>query len=138
MDSNQGKVTLVVDGQLLGEGDYEDRQYMDKEEDLYRTKPANLRLVLGYNKLSDNEFDWNALTEKEYTGKVANLNVFASALSVERMVGLTMAGGDECGAPGDLVSWEEAEWTLHSQAKVIEVDREWEGPCRRESLTRSG
>ena len=49
------------------------------------------------------------------------------------MVGLTRAGEEECGAPGDLVSWEEAEWTLHSQAKLIEVDREWEGPCRRES-----
>ena len=49
------------------------------------------------------------------------------------MVGLTSAGEEECGASGDLVSWEEAEWTLHSQAKVIEVDREWEGPCRRES-----
>ena len=49
------------------------------------------------------------------------------------MVDLTTAGGKECGAPGDLVNWEEAEWTLFSQAKVIEVDREWEGPCRRES-----
>ena len=59
--------------------------------------------------------------------------MFNSSLSVERMGGLTRAGVEECGAPGDLVSWEEAEWTLHSQAKVIEVDREWEGPCRRES-----
>ena len=49
------------------------------------------------------------------------------------MIAQTTAGGEECGAPGDLVNWEEAEWTLHSQAKVIEVDREWEGPCRRES-----
>ena len=65
--------------------------------------------------------------------KIAHLNVFNSPLSVERMVGLTRAGEEECGAPGDLVSWEKAEWTLHSQAKVIEVDRDWEGPCRRES-----
>ena len=33
------------------------------------------------------------------------------------------AGGEECETPGDLVSWEEAKWTLHSQAKVIELDR---------------
>ena len=59
--------------------------------------------------------------------------MFNSSLSVERMVGLTRAGEEECGAAGDLVSWEEAEWTLHSQAKVIEVDRKWDGPCRRES-----
>ena len=57
----------------------------------------------------------------------------SSALSVERMAGLTTAGGEDCGAPGDFLSWEEAEWTLHSQAKVIKVDRDWEGPCRRES-----
>ena len=49
------------------------------------------------------------------------------------MIAQTKAGEEVCGAPGDLVNWEEAEWTLHSQAKVIEVDREWEGPCRRES-----
>ena len=33
-----------------------------------------------------------------------------------------------------MIKWEEdiERWTLHSQAKVIEVDREWEGPCRRD------
>ena len=46
---------------------------------------------------------------------------------------LTTAGMKDCEASGDFVSWKEAEWTLHSQAKVIEVDREWEGSCRRES-----
>ena len=96
----------MVDGQLLGEGEYK------REEDWWR--PANLNLELA-------------------SVKVANLNVFNSSLSVERMIGLTTAGEGECGSPGDLVSWEEAEWTLHSQAKLIEVDREWEGPCRRES-----
>ena len=54
-------------------------------------------------------------------------------MSVERRVRSTRAGEEECGAPKDLVSWEEAEWTLHSQAKFINVDRDWEGPCWRES-----
>ena len=49
------------------------------------------------------------------------------------MIALTTARGEDCGAPGDLLNREEAECTLHSQAKVIEVDIEWEGPCRRES-----
>ena len=31
------------------------------------------------------------------------------------------------------MSWEGAEWTLHSQAKVIEVNSTWEGPCKKES-----
>ena len=47
------------------------------------------------------------------------------------LIAQTIAGGEECGAPGDLVNWEEAQWTLNSQAKVIEVDRELEG--RKES-----
>ena len=116
LDWIASKVRMVVDGQLLGEGDYR------REEDDKR--PSNLRLVLGFD----------PYMEHEYPVKIANFNVFNSSLSVERMIGLTKAGEEECGAPGDLVSWEEAEWTLHSQAKVIEVDRgDWEGPCRRES-----
>ena len=38
-----------------------------------------------------------------------------------------------CGAAGDLLSWETAKWNLFSAAKKIEIDVEWEGPCRRES-----
>ena len=100
----------MVDGQLLGEDEYK------REED--EKRPTNLSLRLGYETDSGSE----------YEVKIADLNVFDSSLSAERMVGLTRAGAEECGAPGDLVSWEEAEWTLHSQAKVIEVNRTWEGP----------
>ena len=117
VDSVASKVMLVVDGQLVGEEKYR------SEEDKYR--PANISLLLGFYP--------NYPDPAEYTGRVSELNIFKSSLSPERMIDLTRAGGDECGTPGDLVSWEEAEWTLHSQAKVIEVDREWEGPCRRES-----
>ena len=113
VDSVAGKVMAVVDGQVVGEQEYK------REED--GNRPANISLALG----SD-------LASREFTGRVSELNIFGLSFSVERMIGQTTAGGEECGAPGDLVSWEEAEWTLHSQAKVIEVDREWEGPCRRE------
>ena len=113
LDSVAKKVRAVVDGHPLGEEEYK------REEDEYR--PANITLVLGTD-------HWN-----EYPIMVTNVNMFNSSLSVERMVELTTAGEEECGAPGDLVSWEEAEWTLYSKAKVIEVDRKWEGPCRRES-----
>ena len=34
---------------------------------------------------------------------------------------------------GDVVNWEEAEWTLHSMARVIKANVEGEGPCRKES-----
>ena len=119
LDSVAGKLKMVVDGQLLVEEEYK------REED--KGRPANLNLRLGVH------IDQGGMFAEEYSLKIADTNIFKSALSVERMIGQTTAGGEECGAPGDLVSWEEAEWTLHSQAKVIEVDREWEGPCRRES-----
>ena len=41
------------------------------------------------------------------------------------------AGIETCGAPGDFLNWEEADWTLHSKARIIEVDSA-RGPCRRE------
>ena len=44
-------------------------------------------------------------------------------MSLEKMIAQATAGGEECETPRDLVSWEEAKWTLHSQAKVIELDR---------------
>ena len=118
LDSVASLVTLVVDGQVLVEEEYR------REEDEYR--PANLSLLVGFYS------DKFTAEREEYTGRVANLNVFKTSSSVERMVGLTTTGDDECGAPGDLLSWEEADFTLHSQARVIEVDRDWEGPCRRE------
>ena len=118
LDSVAGKLKMVVDGQLLVEEEYK------REED--KGRPANLNLRLGVH------IDQGGMFAEEYPLTIADTNIFKSALSVERMIGQTTAGGEECGAPGDLVSWEEAEWTLHSQAKVIDVDREWEGPCRRE------
>ena len=85
-------------------------------------RPRNLTLILGSNGDS-----------VEMTGRTTSLNIFSSALPVKRMKKLTEAGVTECGAPGDFLSWEEAEWTLHSRAKVIEVEGALEGPCRRQS-----
>ena len=94
LDLVASKVMLVADGQLLGKMEYK------KSEDEYR--PKNISLMLGFE----------PTTQKENTGKHV-LNIFNSPLSVERMVSQTTVGGKECGAPGDLVNWEEAEWTLH-------------------------
>ena len=114
LDSNASKVVAVVDGQLMGETEYK------REGD--RDRPANLSVRVGFEHLS----------EQEYTGRVANLNVFDYSLPVERMVEWTRKGGDECAAPGNLVSWEEAEWTLYSRAQFIEMeDLDWERPCQR-------
>ena len=115
LDSLASKIRFVVDGQLLREAEYE------KEMDINR--PDDLSLVLGrYPTLS-----------YEITGKTADLNIFSSALSVEGMQSMTMAGQRECGAPGDFLSWEKAEWALQSKAKIVEVERKTGGPCRQES-----
>ena len=115
VDSIASKVTLVVDGKLMGETEYR------RKED--KNRPEKIHLLLGYHHKS----------KRESTGMIADLNMFNSSLSVERMEGLTSAGEKECGVPGDLVSWDPVEWALHSQAKIVKMDREWEGPCRRES-----
>ena len=58
--------------------------------------------------------------------------MFSSALSTDQMQELTTAGGERCGTQGDFLSWEEANWTLHSEAKLVEVDRLLDGPCKSE------
>ena len=109
---DSSKVVVVVDGEMVVQMEYR------REEDLAR--PTNLSLLLAVDPFG-----------YEVPVKIANLNVFSSSSPVERMVGLTTAGGEECGAPGDFLNWEEAEWTLRSQAKMIEVEMSWiEGPCR--------
>ena len=116
--SVDSKVTLVVDGELLGEAEYK------REEDVGR--PKYLSLLLGVDRK----------TFKEYTGRITNLNVFNSSLPFGDMVSITRAGEGMCGAAGDLLSWETANWNLFSAAKKIEIDGEWEGPCRRESTVK--
>ena len=115
LDVAAGKVKFVLNGKLLGEYDY------NPEEDTRR--PSKLFLFTGYD----------AINYQEDVGHVTNINIFSSALAVERMEAATLAGGAECGAPGDYVNWEEEQdWSLRSAAKWIELE-EWQGPCQRES-----
>ena len=118
VDSTGGKVAIVVDGQLLME-----EEYKREEDDRF---PTNVSVLTGVY------FDAKSAGKWEYTGRTTNLNLFRSVLTVEKMMAITTPGDEECGALGDLVNWEEAEWTLQSEAKILEVDREWEGPCRKE------
>ena len=114
LDSASGRLVLVVDGEVL-----EESVQQEVLED-NGNRPVNLSVVLGYN----------FATGSEYTGITSMLNIFSSSLSTSRMVAVTSAGGVECGAPGDLLSWEEAEWQLISGARIELVEEE---PCRRES-----
>ena len=112
LDTASGRVVLAVDGRVLEEKIFEEAREKDDR------RPANLSILLGYS------------GPFEDTGMVSQLNMFSSALSTARMVALTQAGGEECGAPGDYVSWEESEWKLSSKA-TVEMVGELEGPCRR-------
>ena len=78
---------------------------------------------------------------------LANVNMFSEPPSLDKMVAMTTSGGEECGARGDFLNWDEAEWTLSDKwangnwadwvlvinaSKVDEID--WmNGPCWRES-----
>ena len=118
LDTVTGNVRFVVNGEVLEEKVHKEAL----EEDEWR--PADLDLLLGY--MPRTEFTL------EFTGMISQVNMFSSPLSRARLIALTKAGGEECGAPGDYVSWEEEDWKLTSQARVQMV-AELEGPCRRES-----
>ena len=81
LDSVAGKVTIVVDGQLLGEEEYK------KDEDWFR--PDSISLVLGFDPDTEDE-RWN-------TGSIADVNIFSSSMSLEGMIAQSTAGGEECG-----------------------------------------
>ena len=115
LDTVSGKVVLVTNGEVLQDEVYAEAM----EEDKWR--PAELDMVLGKSR------------SEEYTGIISQVNIFSSPLPTARMVAQTEAGGEECGAPGDYVSWEEEDWTVHSKARLVEMVGELEKPCRRES-----
>ena len=127
VDPKAGLVTLVANGELV------EAVKTPGLAKVMEDRPSNMSLRIGQN--------------GGIHAKWAGLNVFSSALSLERMVGITTAGGEECGAPGDFLSWEEAEWELSDRwasgpwadwvlvinsSKVLEVEV-MEGPCWRES-----
>ena len=79
---------------------------------------SDVYLILG---LDDNN---------ESSGQITDLNVFSNAsFNLEE---LTRPGSKSCGAPGDFLSWKEANWTLHSKARTVELNSSRD-PCRRES-----
>ena len=105
-NANTSVMNFVVDGDQLVE------KVIDVDN-----KPDNLNLILG----------WSGGAE-ESPGRMTDVNIFSSPLSA--MKEMTKAGTEKCGASGDFVNWEGTTWTLHSMARVIEMDSA-KGPCRR-------
>ena len=106
LDTVSGSVILVINGQVLEEKVHQEGLL----EDLNR--PSNLTITLG-----SSVDGWGF--GHEDTGQFSDLNIFSSPLSTARMVAMTTAGSQECGAPGDFISWEEEVWTLHSQVTCL-------------------
>ena len=88
-----------------------------------RNVPTDLtgRIILGAVLNSDG-------TWTTRSNKVTNLNIFSSALSVEKMQEYT--GGGQCGEEGDYLSWDQMHWTLYGDAVIEEVDGD--EPCEGE------
>ena len=100
LDLSAKMAHFVVDGWILREQPY------IKEDDLER--PSRLDLVLGFVPDSQNE----------HQGEVTNFNFYSNALSIDVMMDITRSGSTECdSSSGDLLSWEDTEWTLHSKAR---------------------
>ena len=104
-DSNNNMAALVIDGSQLGE----------RLITVGDPRPTNLGLIIG----------WGDRTQ-ESPGKFTDVNIFSNPLS-----NLSEAG-EQCGALGDFLNWNEAIWTLQSRARLVEEDSAL-GPCRRES-----
>ena len=117
LEDEKVKVQLVVDGELMGEsvGDVFDPSEL---------KPKNFRLVVG-----------DLMVEQKYRLNTSNVNIYSSPLSVQRMMDMTnkSRGEDECGQPGDLVSWAEADWKVEDTATMIHLDKEVYDSCRKKS-----
>ena len=114
LDTVSGNVVFVANGEVLKERVYYEALMLDF------IRPKRTIIRMGYD------------AGAEYTGMVSQVNMFSSPLPTGKMVNLTSAGGEECGAAGDYVSWEEEDWVLLSKARSFMVG-DLEKPCRRES-----
>ena len=108
LDSNNSEVRFVVDGGLL----------LEQSLKTYN-KPKELNLEVGLREMGK--------IIKEQPGMITDLNIFSQALPVTSMRRYTTAGDATCGSQGDFLSWdrslEDSEWTLHSKARVLDLDR---------------
>ena len=119
LDTGSGRVQMAVDGKLIEDAVHQEAL----EED--ETRPTSLKMILGY-------FE-DGFKGVEFTGKLSLINMFSSPLATKTMVAMTQAGfGWKCGAPGDFISWEEADWQLWHSTR-IEMVEGLTHPCRRES-----
>ena len=115
INTTSGLSHWVVEGTLV-------MSNISEEVKNSRNRPRDLKgkLILGARSYSGL---WQAASSK-----VTNLNIFSSALSIEKMTRTTRAGN--CVEEGDYLAWGDMEWILHGQASMEAVDKE--DPCKGE------
>ena len=113
LDPETGNIKMVVNGQLLLNKDY--------KEDVQRfLNSSKVKVWLLLDKIDE---------EGENSGKFSNVNIFSSALPLEKMLVMTKPGEEDCGSPGDLLSWgNETFWNLRN-ATIFEITNPREAPC---------
>ena len=114
VDPDSGTARLVANGELMEDGFYESLLSTNETDAI---RPTNLTVSMA-------AAWWTSTTAAQF----ADVNVFSTALSVEKMINLTTPGGEECGAAGDFMNWEDSEWEVFNKAEMLWVDREV-GPC---------
>ena len=103
LSTESGQVQWVVEGHMLLNETFE-----VLTEDKVLPQGLTGRLLLG---LLQYENNW-------YTsdGKISNVNIFSSELSMDAMRRVTTEGvAGECGRKGDYLAWEVMEWNLHGK-----------------------
>ena len=56
------------------------------------------------------------------SSKLTKLDIFSSALDIQKMVNFTK--GEGCGDDGDYLSWDEMEWNLHGETEIEYMETE--------------
>ena len=109
IEQSLGKIILVVDGTIIESRIFEKLK-------------------------SSNDFNVASLQIGERCiGKWVNMDVYSSALSVNKMRNITTAGHLDCGEAGDFVSWDPQRFRLNGNGGKVEKLRADEGACRRVS-----
>ena len=110
--ASTGGITFVVNGMVIEDTEVEEVRLSSDNS------PTNLtgRLVLGTFQARSGEWRTGA-----NTAMVTGVHVFSTALTKDRMVGLTRGGGEECGGEGDYLAWRRMEWQLKGEAEVAAI-----------------
>ena len=112
VEMDTGRLQWVVDGQEVENRIFEEiTESSDKEAQLGR-------ILLGRSKWPTNN-EWI-----HSNNKVANLNIFSLALSLEEMLTMTSQSSEECGKNGDFFAWDSMVWILKGSALLEEWQKD--------------